>query len=70
MRDCESALLMASKVSDLWRVLTPGGQSFSGDFTVEELTSALQHMKPGIATGLNFICPEIILHAGSEMKSW
>ena len=28
---------MASEVSDLWRVLTPDGQSLSSDFTVEAL---------------------------------
>ena len=61
---------MVSEVSDLWRVLTPDSQSFSGDFTIKELTSALQHLKPGIAAGPDSICPELIFHAGSEMRSW
>ena len=61
---------MASEVSDLWMVLTPGGQSLPGDFTVEELTSDLQHLKPGKAPGPHSTCPELVLHAGSEMKSW
>ena len=60
---------MASEVSDLWRVLTPYDQSLSGDFTAEELTSALQHLEPRKASGPDSICPESILHAGSEMKS-
>ena len=55
MRDREFARLVASEVSDLWRVLTPGGQSLSGDFTVEELAFALQHLKPGKAPGSDSI---------------
>ena len=40
VRDFESARLKASEVSNLWRVLTPEGQNFSSNFTIEELTSA------------------------------
>ena len=61
---------MASEVSDLWRVLTPDGQSPSGDFTIEELTSALQQLKPGKAAGPYSISPELILHVGFEIKPW
>ena len=70
MRDHKSSRLMASEVSNLWRVLTPDSQSLSHDFNIEELTSALQYLKPGKATGPDSICPELILHAGSEMRSW
>ena len=70
VRDHDSARLVASEVSDLWRVLTPDSQSLSGDFTIEELTSALQHLNHEKAAGPDSICPELILHAGSEMKSW
>ena len=70
VRDHESAQLMASEVSDLWRVLTPDSQSISSDFTVKGLTSAIQHQKPGKAAGPDSTCPELILHAGFGMKSW
>ena len=68
--DLESAWLMALEVSDLWRALTPDSHSFSSDFTIEELMSALQHLKPGKAPGPDSIYPHLILHAGTEMKSW
>ena len=68
VRDSEFAQLVASEVSDLWRVLALDSQEFSSDFTVEELMSALQYLKPGKAAGLNSICPELIFHAGSEIQ--
>ena len=58
------------KSANLWRVLAPDSQSLFSDFTIQELTFALQHLKPGKAAGPDSICPELILHAGSEMKSW
>ena len=70
MREQESAQLVASEVSDLWRVLTLDGQSLSCNFTVKEITFALQPLNPGKAPGPDSICPELILHAGSEIKSW
>ena len=69
MRDCESTRLVASEVSNLWKVSTPEGQSLSLDITIEELMSALQHLKSGKTTGPDSICPELIAHAGSEMNS-
>ena len=70
VRDRKSVRLVALEVSDLWRVLTPDSQSLSGEITVDELMSTLQHLKPGKAAGPDSICPELILNAGFEMKSW
>ena len=53
----------------LWRVLTQDSQNLSSDLTLEVLTAALQRLKPGKAPGPDSICPELILHAGSEIKS-
>ena len=69
MRDRKFVRLVTSEVSDLCRVLTPDGQSLSSDFTIEELKSALQRLKPGKAAGSDSISPELILHVGSEIKS-
>ena len=70
MRDHESAQLVASDVSNLWRVLRPDGQSLSSDFTIEEFISTVQYLNPGKVPGLDSICPELILHAGTEKMSW
>ena len=70
VRDHKSAQLVALEESDLWRVLTPDSQSLPGVITIEELMSALQHLNPGKAAGPDSICSELVLHVGSEMKSW
>ena len=56
--------------ADLWKFLTPDNQSLSGDFSVEDLKSALQHLKPRKAAGPDPIGSELILHAGSEIQCW
>ena len=57
-------------MSDLWRVETPDGESISDDFTPDELATTLQLLKPHKSPGPDHICPELILHAGSALKSW
>ena len=44
--------------------------NISDNFSQREFTAALQHLKPGKAPGPDFICPELILHAGAALKSW
>ena len=70
VRNCEFAQLVTSEMSDPCRFFTPDSRSLSSDFITEELTSALQLLKLGKAAGPGSICPELIHHAGSEMKSW
>ena len=44
--------------------------NISDNFSQREFAAALQHLKPGKAPGPNFICPELIIHAGAALKSW
>ena len=44
--------------------------NLSGDFSSREFAAALQHVKPGKAPGPDSICPELIIHAGTALKSW
>ena len=44
--------------------------NLSGDFSPREFAAALQHVKPGKAPGPDSICPELIIHAGTALKSW
>ena len=39
-------------------------------FTMNELQSAIKHMKPGKAAGLDGIAVEMILHFGDRARSW
>ena len=57
-------------MSDLWRATTPHAVNISDNFSQREFTSVLQHLKPGKAPGPDFICSELILHAGAALKSW
>ena len=68
--DCKSSQLVSQEVSDLWRATTPDTVNISDSFSQREFTAALQHLKPGKALGPDFICPELILHAGAALKSW
>ena len=54
---------------DLWRATTPDAVNISHNFSQREFTAALQHLKPGKAPGLDFIFPELMLHAGAALKS-
>ena len=62
--------LSFKKCSDLWRVTTPDAVNISDNFSQRKFTAVLQHLKPGKASGPDSICPELILHAGSALKSW
>ena len=57
-------------MSDRWRALIPSPVNLSGDFSPREFAAALQHVKPGKAPGPDSICPELIIHAGTALKSW
>ena len=68
--DRESSRLISQEVSDLWRAMIPSPVNISGDFSSREFAAALQHVKPGKAPGPDSICPELIIHAGTALKSW
>ena len=57
-------------MSDRWRALIPSPMNLSSDFSPREFDAALQHVKPGKAPGPDSICPELIIHAGTALKSW
>ena len=68
--DRESSRLISQEVSDRWRALIPSPVNLSGDFSPREFAAPLQHLKPGKAPGPDSICPELIIHAGTTLKSW
>ena len=68
--DCKSSRLVCKEVSDLWRATTPDAVNISDNFSQRKFAAALQHLKPGKASGPDSICPELILHAGAALKSW
>ena len=71
-------LLTASHLDlSLTKRLTFGGPQHLTDavnifdnFSQREFTATLQHLKPGKAPLPDSICPDLILHAGSALKSW
>lgn len=44
--------------------------SLSGDFTNDEMVSAIKHLKPNKAPGIDNIHSEFILHQGSKATQW
>ena len=68
--DRESSPLISQEVSDHWRALIPSPVNLSGDFSSTDFAAALQHVKPGKAPGPYSICPKLIIHAGTALKSW
>ena len=68
--DRKSSRLVSQEVSDLWRATTPDTVNISDNFSQREFTAAFQHLKPGKDLGPDFICLELILHAGAALKSW
>ena len=66
----ESSRLISQEVSDRWRALILSPVNLSGDFSSREFAAALQHVKPGKAPDPDSICSELIIHAGTALKSW
>ena len=66
--DHKSCRLVFQEVSDLWRATTPDAVNISDNFLQREFAAALQHLKTAKAP--DFICSELILHAGAALKSW
>ena len=67
--NCKSSRFVTQEVSDLWWTITSRPVNISGNFTSREFTVAFQYLKPGKALGSDSICLELILHAGSALKS-
>ena len=55
-------------MSDLWRVTAPDAVNIYGDFSPREFAAALHHLKPGQAPSPDFICLELLIHAGPGLK--
>ena len=68
--DRKSSRLVSQEVSDLWWAIRPDAVNISDSFLQREFAAVLQHLKPGKAPEPDFICSELILHAGSALKSW
>jgi len=68
--DREPTRLVNKELSDLWKISTPEVHSISESFRSEEFAAALRRLKRGKSLELDSIFPEIILHAGSALKSW
>ena len=66
----ESTRFVFLEGSYLWRTTTPSLVGISENFTSKAFTVALQHLKPSKAPGPDSIFPELILRAGSALKSW
>ena len=67
--DRKSSRLVFQEVSDLRRAITPDALNISDNFSRRKFAAALQHLKPGKASGPDSICPELILHAGAALIS-
>ena len=57
-------------MSDLWRATTLDAVNIFDNFSQREFAAALQHLKPGKASGPDSICSELIFHAGAALKRW
>ena len=57
-------------LSDFWRATAPDAVNISGAFSPREFAAAFHHLKPGKASGPDFICPERLIHAGPGLKFW
>ena len=68
--DRKSSRLVSQEALDLWRTTTPDKVNISDNFLQREFAAALQHRKPGKASGPDSICSELILHAEAALKSW
>ena len=68
-KDHKLIRLVIKEVSDCWRAQIID-LNLQGDFTMEELYSALQQLKTGKAPGPDNICLEQILHPSDNLKGW
>ena len=68
--DRESSRIFLQEVSDLWRATPTNPVNISESFISQEFAAARKHLKPGKTSGSNSICPDLITHAGSALKSW
>ena len=66
----EKHTIKAKKMKqDMQRIMSQSDDIFE-PFTMNELQSAIKHMKPGKAAGLDGIAVEMILHFGDRARSW
>ena len=42
----------------------------SENFSSKQFTASQQHLKPGNVPGFDSLCPELLIHAGTALKSW
>ena len=56
------------ELSNFWRVTASDAENISGDFSPREFAAARHHLKPGKAPGSDYICPELVNHAGPGLK--
>ena len=68
--DRKPSRLVSQEVSDLRRATTPDAVNIFDTFSQREFAAALQLLIPGKAPGPDYICSELILHAGAALKSW
>ena len=54
----------------LWKILTPPDHNISKEFSDNDLTSALNFLKPGKAPSPDRICSEFALYGCKALKSW
>ena len=70
VKDRASARLVNKEMSQLWKTPTPSGKKITQDFTPEKFACALLRIPSGKAPGSDSVCPELILHAGNNLKTW
>ena len=68
--DRKSSRLVSQEGSDLWRLTTLDPVNISDIFSQRGFGTALQNLKPSKAPGPDSICSELIIHAGTALKSW
>ena len=61
---------VSREMFELWKIPTPPDHNISKIFSDNELTSALNLLRPGKAPVPDRICSEFILYAGKAVKSW
>ena len=62
--------LILLEVLDLWRATPTSSVNIFESFSYQEFAATLKHLKSGKAFGPDSICSELIIHAGTALKSW